>query len=68
MNFSFSGLKTALLYKSKDMTLNELKTNRANIAFSYQDAIIETLLHRLKKVIEKKSNTKSFPDINKNFE
>lgn len=53
LNFSFSGLKTAILYKIRDMDTNEKKINIANIAASYQKVIIDTLLDRLKKVIHK---------------
>jgi len=52
-NFSFSGLKTAILYKCKKMTANELLENRSDIAASYQEAIIDTLLEKLKKVYQK---------------
>ena len=51
LNYSFSGLKTAILYKTREMAENERENNLANIAASYQEAIIETLLDRLKKVI-----------------
>jgi N6-L-threonylcarbamoyladenine synthase len=49
-DFSFSGLKTAILYTCKKMTSNELVENRSDIAASYQEAIIDTLLQKLKKV------------------
>ena len=53
LDFSFSGIKTAILYKIQDMTENERKKNIANIAASYQEVIIDTLLDRLIKVIRK---------------
>ncbi len=52
-NFSFSGLKTAILYACKKMTDDELLQNRSDIAASYQEAIIDTLLEKLKKVYQK---------------
>jgi len=52
-DFSFSGLKTAILYTCKKMTLNERIENRSDIAASYQEAIIDTLLEKLKKVHQK---------------
>ena len=52
-NFSFSGLKTAILYACKKMTDDELLQNRSDIAASYQEAIIDTLLEKLKKVHQK---------------
>ena len=51
LNFSFSGLKTALLYKTREMPNNDIEDNKCNIAASYQEAIIKSLLHRLTKVI-----------------
>ena len=50
LDFSFSGLKTAILYTCKKMTSNELVENRSDIAASYQEAIIDTLLQKLQKV------------------
>ena len=59
LNFSFSGIKTAILYKIKDMKERELKENIANIAASYQEVIIETLLDRLNKVIQESVENES---------
>ena len=52
-DFSFSGLKTAILYTCKKMTDDEILQNRSDIAASYQEAIIDTLLKKLKKVHQK---------------
>ena len=52
LNFSFSGLKTAINYKTIEMPEDVLCQNLANIAASYQEIIIETLLDRLIKVIK----------------
>ena len=51
LNFSFSGLKTALLYKIREMPDNDIEDNKCNIAASYQEAIIKSLLQRLTNVI-----------------
>ena len=51
LNFSFSGLKTSLLYKVKEMSDSELDKKRPDIAASYQDAIINSLIVNLEKVI-----------------
>ena len=51
LNFSFSGLKTAIFYKTQKMEENERLENISNIAASYQEVIIDTLLDRLTKVI-----------------
>ena len=57
-DFSFSGLKTAILYTCKKMTSDELLKNRSDIAASYQEAIIDTLLQKLRKVHQKTNISK----------
>jgi N6-L-threonylcarbamoyladenine synthase len=49
-NFSFSGLKTALLYLAKGMSKSELSKNIYNISASYQEIIIDTLLNKITEV------------------
>ena len=45
LNFSFSGLKTAVLTKAREIgTLNQQQ--RADIARGFQDAIVEVLVHK----------------------
>ena len=51
-NFSFSGLKTALLYKIKKMDNLYKSKNLHHIASSYQEAIIDTLLNRIEIISE----------------
>src|SRR4051794_992956 len=46
LDFSFSGLKTALLYRVRDLGEDEAETRRADLAASYQRAIVESLLAR----------------------
>jgi N6-L-threonylcarbamoyladenine synthase len=43
-DFSFSGLKTALLYAVRDLPAGELERRRADLAASYQQAIVEALV------------------------
>ncbi len=43
-DFSFSGLKTALLYAVRDLTTAELERRRADLAASYQRAIVRALV------------------------
>jgi N6-L-threonylcarbamoyladenine synthase len=45
-DFSFSGLKTALLYKVKELGDDELERRRADLAASYQRAIVRALVER----------------------
>ena len=43
LDFSFSGLKTALLYAVRDLGPDELPARRADLAASYQRAIVRAL-------------------------
>ena len=47
LDFSFSGLKTSLLYKVRDLSPQELEARRADLAASYQRAIVRALVERL---------------------
>ena len=46
LDFSFSGLKTALLYAVRDLAPEELERRRADLAASYQRAIVRALVER----------------------
>ena len=46
LDFSFSGLKTALLYAVRDLSEGELEQRRADLAASYQRAIVRALVQR----------------------
>ena len=46
LDFSFSGLKTALLYKVRELGDEELERRRADLAASYQRAIVRALVER----------------------
>jgi len=50
-DFSFSGLKTALKYTFRDLTTRDATTMR-NLAASYQHAICNHLIDRLKKALD----------------
>ena len=55
LDFSFSGLKTALLYKLRELEGIDptLPTHRrADLAASYQRAIVETLARRVERALE----------------
>jgi N6-L-threonylcarbamoyladenine synthase len=47
LDFSFSGLKTALLYRVRDLPPHELAARRADLAASYQHAIVRALVERI---------------------
>ncbi|SEH14057.1 tRNA (adenosine(37)-N6)-threonylcarbamoyltransferase complex transferase subunit TsaD [Thermoleophilum album] len=51
LDFSFSGLKTALLYKVRELG-PEAEQRRADLAASYQRAIVDALLARLRDAVE----------------
>jgi N6-L-threonylcarbamoyladenine synthase len=46
LDFSFSGVKTALLYAVRDLGVDELEQRRADLAASYQRAIVRALVDR----------------------
>jgi N6-L-threonylcarbamoyladenine synthase len=47
LDFSFSGLKTSLLYKVRDLPPGELEARKADLAASYQRAIVRALVERI---------------------
>ena len=48
-DFSFSGLKTALLYAVRELEAAELELRRADLAASYQRAIVRALAERTRE-------------------
>ena len=52
LDFSFSGVKTALLYKVRDLGDEEATARRADLAASYQHAIVEALVSRVRQAAE----------------
>ena len=52
LDFSFSGLKTALLYKVRELGEDEVERRRADLAASYQRAIVRALVERTKAAAE----------------
>jgi N6-L-threonylcarbamoyladenine synthase len=51
-DFSFSGLKTALVYTVRDLSAAELERRRADLAASYQRAIVRALVERTRTAAE----------------
>ncbi|NLT06113.1 MAG: tRNA (adenosine(37)-N6)-threonylcarbamoyltransferase complex transferase subunit TsaD [Solirubrobacterales bacterium] len=51
LDFSFSGLKTSLLYRVRDLGEQEAAERRADLAASYQSAIADALLARLEQAV-----------------
>ena len=54
LDFSFSGLKTALLYATRDLPVEELEARRADLAASYQRAIVRALVARVREAADSK--------------
>jgi len=52
LDFSFSGLKTALLYATRKLQPAELEERRADLAASYQRAIVRALVERTREAAE----------------
>jgi N6-L-threonylcarbamoyladenine synthase len=52
LDFSFAGLKTALLYRVRDLGEDETARLRADLAASYQRAIVEALALRAERALE----------------
>ncbi len=52
LDFSFAGLKTALLYRIRDLGEGETTRRRADLAASYQRAIVEALALRATRALE----------------
>jgi N6-L-threonylcarbamoyladenine synthase len=51
LDFSFAGLKTALLYRIRDLGSDEAERLRADLAASYQRAIVESLAIRVERAL-----------------
>jgi N6-L-threonylcarbamoyladenine synthase len=51
LDFSFAGLKTALLYKVRDLGEDQARERRADLAAAYQRAIVEQLAQRVERAL-----------------
>jgi N6-L-threonylcarbamoyladenine synthase len=52
LDFSFAGLKTALLYKVRDLGPEETERRRADLAASYEEAIVSSLMLRVERALD----------------
>jgi N6-L-threonylcarbamoyladenine synthase len=52
LDFSFSGLKTALLYAIRALDAGEMERRRADLAASYQAAVVAQLVAKLERALE----------------
>ncbi len=53
LDFSFSGLKTALVYAARDLGENELVDRRADLAASFQAAVVGQLTAKLERALDR---------------
>ena len=52
LDFSFAGLKTALLYKTRDLGESETRARAADLAASYEHAIVTSLMNRVERALD----------------
>ena len=52
LDFSFAGIKTALLYRLRELSPREAEARAADLAASYQAAIVEGLVVRCRRALE----------------
>jgi N6-L-threonylcarbamoyladenine synthase len=52
LDFSFAGLKTALLYTVRDLGTEETRRRAADLAASYEHAIVEALMARVERALD----------------
>jgi N6-L-threonylcarbamoyladenine synthase len=52
LDFSFSGLKTALVYRVRDLGPEQALARRADLAASFQRAVVDSLMLKLEQALE----------------
>jgi N6-L-threonylcarbamoyladenine synthase len=52
LDFSFAGVKTALLYRLRELSEDEQQARAADLAASYQAAIVDSLVERAERALE----------------
>ncbi len=53
LDFSFAGLKTALLYKLRELSPQDARARASDLAASYQAAIVDSLLAHAERALER---------------
>jgi N6-L-threonylcarbamoyladenine synthase len=53
LDFSFAGVKTALLYALRELSETDARARAADLAASYQAAIVDSLLARTERALER---------------
>lgn len=59
LDFSFSGVKTSLRYQIEKMTPAEVEARRADLCASYQQAVLDALIRKIRAAIGRKSGYRS---------
>lgn len=52
LDFSFAGVKTALLYRLRELSESDARAHAADLAASYQAAIVDSLIARAERALE----------------
>src|SRR4030095_9070143 len=52
LDFSFSGLKTALVYTVRELGPDQTLARRADLAASFQRAVVDSLMLKLEQALE----------------
>jgi N6-L-threonylcarbamoyladenine synthase len=52
LDFSFAGVKTALLYRLRELSEDDIRARAADLAASYQAAIVDSLIARVERGLE----------------
>jgi N6-L-threonylcarbamoyladenine synthase len=52
LDFSFAGVKTALLYRIRELSESDVRAHAADLAASYQAAIVDNLIARAERALE----------------
>lgn len=61
LDFSFSGLKTALLYAVRELGEDAARSRRADLAASFQAAVVDQLIAKLRRAARGGSRRKRLP-------
>jgi N6-L-threonylcarbamoyladenine synthase len=51
LDFSFAGVKTALLYRLRELSAQDARAQAADLAASYQEAIVDSLIMRAERAL-----------------
>ena len=61
LDFSFSGLKTALLYAVRELGDDQARERRADLAASFQAAVVDQLVAKLRRAARGGSRSRRSP-------